>query len=149
VSSAAVPLSDHHGRDLQAPYGQELRVFLGDENENNLLHSELARFDFTPLEEKATQVVCIVLPTTYQRGERLPRRQTASRYRNRAGRYQSPHNARAAWLTFNTMVPCEMRREPVDAERLLKGMAHPGNKITTAAKSATPRAVSARCLLSW
>jgi len=31
-----------------------LRMFLGPEDENNLLHSELARFDFTPLEDKAT-----------------------------------------------------------------------------------------------
>jgi hypothetical protein len=33
--------------------GQELRVFLGPEDANDLLHSELARFDYTPLEEKA------------------------------------------------------------------------------------------------
>ena len=38
------------------PHGQELRVFLGDENDDNLLHSELACFDFTPLEEKATSL---------------------------------------------------------------------------------------------
>jgi hypothetical protein len=29
-------------------------MFLGGENDNNLLHSELARLDFTPLAEKAT-----------------------------------------------------------------------------------------------
>ena len=38
------------------PHGQELRVFLGNESDNNLLHSEPARFDFTPLEDKATAV---------------------------------------------------------------------------------------------
>ena len=38
------------------PHGQELRVFLGDESAGNLLHSELARWDFSPLEEKATSI---------------------------------------------------------------------------------------------
>jgi len=41
--------------------GQELRVFLGDESDNNLLHSELARWDFTPLEEKATSLREVLL----------------------------------------------------------------------------------------
>ena len=41
--------------------GQELCVFLGDENENNLLHSELARFDFTPLAEKASSLREVLL----------------------------------------------------------------------------------------
>ena len=39
--------------------GQELRMFPGDESDNNLLHSELARFGFTPLAEKATALVLI------------------------------------------------------------------------------------------
>ena len=41
--------------------GHELRVFLGDEGENNLLHSELARFDRSPLEEKATSLREVLL----------------------------------------------------------------------------------------
>ena len=43
------------------PHGQELRVFLGDEGENNLLHSELARFDFAPLEDKAASLREVLL----------------------------------------------------------------------------------------
>jgi hypothetical protein len=43
------------------PAGQELRVFLGDESDNNLLHSELARWDFTPLEEKAASLREVLL----------------------------------------------------------------------------------------
>jgi hypothetical protein len=35
------------------PLGQELRILLGVEEDSNVLHSELARFDSTPLEEKA------------------------------------------------------------------------------------------------
>jgi hypothetical protein len=38
------------------PHGQELRVFLGDESDDNLLHSELTRWDLAPLEEKATSL---------------------------------------------------------------------------------------------
>jgi hypothetical protein len=42
-------------------HGRELQVFLGDENDNNLLHSELARFDFAPLDEKAADLRDVLL----------------------------------------------------------------------------------------
>jgi len=43
------------------PHGQELRIFLGDESDNNLLHSELVRCDITPLEEKAASLREVLL----------------------------------------------------------------------------------------
>jgi hypothetical protein len=43
------------------PHGHELRVFLGDETDSNLLHSELARWDYTPLEEKAASLREVLL----------------------------------------------------------------------------------------
>jgi len=43
------------------PYGQELGVFLEPEDAGNLLHSELARFDYTPLEDKATSLREVLL----------------------------------------------------------------------------------------
>jgi len=50
----AIPLSDHHAiYSHPFPNACELRL-LGDENDNNLLMTELARFDYTPLEEKAS-----------------------------------------------------------------------------------------------
>jgi hypothetical protein len=38
------------------PHGQELRVFLGAEEDGNLLHSELVQWEFTPPEEKAASL---------------------------------------------------------------------------------------------
>jgi hypothetical protein len=43
------------------PHGQELRVFLGDETEDDLLHSEVAQFDSTPLDEKAADLRSVLL----------------------------------------------------------------------------------------
>jgi hypothetical protein len=43
------------------PYGLELRVFLEPEEKSDLLMSEVARFDFTPLEEKATSLREVLL----------------------------------------------------------------------------------------
>ena len=43
------------------PVGQELRVFMEPEEKNDLLHSEIARFDFTKLEEKATGLYDVLL----------------------------------------------------------------------------------------
>jgi len=43
------------------PLGQELRMFLGAEADNNLLHSEPAGFDFTALEERATALREVLL----------------------------------------------------------------------------------------
>jgi hypothetical protein len=36
-------------------------VFLGDESDNNLLHSKLARWDFTPLEHTAADLHSVLL----------------------------------------------------------------------------------------
>lgn len=41
--------------------GRELRVFMEPEERNDLLHSELARIDFTPLEEHAASLRDVLL----------------------------------------------------------------------------------------
>jgi hypothetical protein len=41
----------------------KFRVFLGNETDDNLLHSEVARFDFAPLEEKATNLREVLITT--------------------------------------------------------------------------------------
>jgi hypothetical protein len=43
------------------PHGQELRVFIEPEEKNDLLWSELAQFDFTPLEQKASDLRAVLL----------------------------------------------------------------------------------------
>ena len=53
------------------PNACELRVFLGDEGDNNQLHSELARWDFTPLEEKATSLREVLLEKGWMNLETL------------------------------------------------------------------------------
>jgi hypothetical protein len=46
---------------IEHDVGKELRVFLGPEEKNDLLWSELAQFDFTPLEEKAADLRSVLL----------------------------------------------------------------------------------------
>ena len=43
------------------PHGQELRVFLEPEEKNDLLWSSVERFDFTPLEQKASDLRSVLL----------------------------------------------------------------------------------------
>jgi len=57
----AVSLSDHHARDLQAAHAQELRVFLGDESDNNLCTLSSRGWDFSPFEQKAASLREVLL----------------------------------------------------------------------------------------
>jgi hypothetical protein len=61
LNAATVSVSGDPSRDLQTPLRPRAPVFIEPEDRNDLLHSEVARFDFTPLEEKATSLREVLL----------------------------------------------------------------------------------------